>query len=138
MPKNKNKLCSDIISIWIMLSILGYPIKDWIPKFIFLFCSIFDEIRCLKILIQWACAEDLVIGNFRFRYRFLLKFRFRYAFRFRFWYHSIFRFRPKFQFKIEPKTEICLHAIIPNWLEKHIFFCLIWNKWNFFDLTFSN
>jgi len=68
--------------------------------------------------IQWW----LVIGNFRFRYRFRPKYRFRYAFWFRFWYHSIFWFQPKFRFKIEQKTKICLHAIIPNWLEKHIFF----------------
>jgi hypothetical protein len=44
--------------------------------------------------------EILVIGNFRFR--------FRYEFRFRF--GSSFRFRPKFRFKMQPKTEIRRHC----------------------------
>ena len=85
--------------------------------------GLFQQILWKNVQVGILNACTVVIGKFRFRY----------AFRFR--YHSIFRFRPKFRFKLEPKTEICLHAIIPNCLEKHIFF-LIWNKWNFFNKHF--
>ncbi len=81
---------------------------------------------------------SLVIGNFRFRYRFRPKFRFRYAFRFRFRYHSIFRFRPKFRFKIEPKTEIWTYYY--HWFsaKKKMFFNLKKLKENIIFQTFSN
>jgi hypothetical protein len=58
--------------------------------------------------------SQLVIGNFRFRYRF------RPIFRFRFW--SSFWFRPKFCSEIQPKTEICIGNILAWFCQRNIIF----------------
>jgi hypothetical protein len=71
-------------------------------------------------MLEGQLKLKLVIGNFRFRYRFRPKFRFRYAFRFP--YHSIFRFRRNFGLKSNRKLKSELTIITYSVQKKKYFF----------------